>query len=94
MSKPYLGIGVGLASDYFKGNVAGLQFDINGGNPIWMPKAGLLYSLGNGNDIGITFEYIPEYENDLSFPSNDEEMPVIPLIVKSSHINFGLNYYF
>ncbi len=89
--KPYLGIGVELATDYFKGDVDGLPFNTNVVNPIWSPKIGLLYSLGNGKDIGITFEYIPEYEYNLSFLSGDE---VIPLVLKSSHFNFGLNYYF
>ncbi len=89
--KPFLGVAIGVTGDYFKGNVNGLPFKISGGNPIWMPKAGVLYALGNGKDIGITVEYIPEYDNDLSFPNGEE---TIPLLVKSSHLNFGLNYYF
>ena len=89
--KPFLGIAIGFTVDYFEGNVEGLRFKINGNNPVWIPKAGLLYALGNGKDIGITVEYIPEYDNDLSFPVGEE---LVPLIVKSSHLNFGLNYYF
>lgn len=89
--KPFLGVAIGVTGDYFEGNVNDLPFKISGGNPIWMPKAGVLYALGNGKDIGITVEYIPEYDNDLSFPNGET---TIPLLVKSSHLNFGLNYYF
>lgn len=89
--KPYFGVGIGMSGDYFEGNVAGNEFDINGGNPIWMPKAGIMYTLNNGKDISLTFDYIPEYDNDLSFPVGDE---IIPLDVNSSYINIGLNYYF
>jgi hypothetical protein len=88
---PFIGVGIGLVSDHFKGNVDAKPFKIAGGNPIWMPKAGVLFVLGNGHDIGLTVEYIPEYDNDLSFPDGEE---VIPLIVKSRYINIGLNYYY
>jgi hypothetical protein len=88
---PFIGVGIGLSGDHFKGNVDGIPFKIDGGNPIWMPKAGILFALGNGNDIGFTVDYIPEYKNDLSFPNGED---YIPLIVKSRYINLGLNYYF
>jgi hypothetical protein len=88
---PFIGVGIGLAGDNFKGNVDGIPFKIDGGNPIWMPKAGVLFALGNGNDIGFTVDYIPEYDNDLSFPNGED---YIPLVVKSRYINFGLNYYY
>ena len=89
--KPFLGVAIGLTGDNYKGNVTDFPFKISGGDPIWMPKIGLLYSLGSGKDIGVTVDYIPEYENDLSFPNGDV---IIPLIVKSSYFNFGLNFYF
>ncbi|MBV1924602.1 MAG: porin family protein [Flavobacteriaceae bacterium] len=90
--KPFIGVGIGLTAENFEGNVSGNEFDINSGNPIWMPKAGLMYTFKNGKDISLTFNYIPEYDNDLSFPIGEDE--VIPLKVNSSYINFGLNYYF
>lgn len=89
--KPFLGIGGGLTSDSYEGNVDGAPFDIKGGNPIWMPKAGLLFRLNNGKNVGLAVEYVPEYDNDLSFPYGDE---YIPLMVNSSYLNFSLNYYF
>lgn len=88
---PFLGIEIGLVGDNFKGNVDSAPFKIDGGNPIWMPKAGILFALGNGNDIGFRVDYIPEYDNDLSFPNGEN---YIPLIVKSRYINIGLNYYY
>jgi len=90
--KPYLGMGIGISGDYFEGNVSGDTFDINGGSPIWMPKAGIMYTLNNGKDISLAFDYIPEYENNLSFPVGEDQ--IIPLIVNSSYFNIGLNYYF
>ena len=89
--KPFLGIGIGLTQDSYKGNVSNIPFKIDGGDPIWMPKIGLLYAINNSKDIGITFDYIPEYTNDLSFPNGDV---IVPLIVKSSYFNFALNFYF
>ncbi|WP_443632745.1 hypothetical protein ABXT64_09790 [Candidatus Marifrigoribacter sp. Uisw_064] len=89
--KPFIGVGIGISGDYFKGNVAGNEFDISGGSPVWMPKAGIMYTINNGKDISLIFDYIPEYDNDLSFPVGEK---VIPLTVNSSFINIGLNYYF
>jgi len=89
--KPFVGIGFGLTSDSYKGNVANAPFKINGGDPIWTPKIGLLYAISSSKDVGITFSYIPEYTNDLSFPNDNM---IIPLIVRSSYYNFALNFYF
>lgn len=90
--KPFIGVGIGLTAENFEGNVSGNEFDINSGNPIWMPKAGLMYTFNNGKDISLTFDYIPEYDNDLSFPIGEDQ--VIPLKVNSNYINIGINYYF
>jgi hypothetical protein len=89
--KPFLGIGIGLTRDFYEGSVSNSSFKIDGGDPIWTPKIGLLYAINSNNDIGITFNYIPEYTNDLSFPSDNM---IIPLIVRSSYYNFALNFYF
>ena len=89
--QPFLGIGFGLTSDSYKGNVDNAPFKINGGDPIWTPKIGLLYAIDSSNNLGITFSYIPEYTNDLRFPDDDT---IIPLIVKSSYYNVALNFYF
>jgi hypothetical protein len=89
--KPFLGIGIGLTRDFYEGSVSNSSFKIDGGDPIWTPKIGLLYAINSNNDIGITFNYIPEYTNNLSFPSDNM---IIPLIVRSSYYNFALNFYF
>jgi hypothetical protein len=89
--KPFVGIGIGLTSDSYKGTVNNIPFKINGGDPIWTPKIGLLYAINSTKDLGITFNYIPEYTNDLSFPNDDM---IIPLKVRSSYYNFALNFYF
>jgi hypothetical protein len=89
--KPFAGIGFGLTRDSYKGTVSDLPFKIDGGDPIWSPKIGLLYAINSRHDIGMTFSYISEYTNDLSFPNDGE---IIPLIVKSSYYNFALNFYF
>jgi len=88
---PFLGIGIGLSSDHFNGSYDNKPYKITSGNPIWMPKAGVLYKLPNGKDIGLSIDYIPEYENNLSFPNDGV---FIPFIVKSSFLNIGINYYF
>mgnify|MGYP003626584308 CR=1 FL=1 len=90
--KPFVGIEIGLTRDFYEGSVSDSSFKIDGGDPIWTPKIGLLYAINSSNDIGITFNYIPEYTNDLSFP-NDDNL-IIPLIVSSSYYNFALNFYF
>jgi hypothetical protein len=89
--KPFAGIGFGLTRDSYEGTVSNIPFKIDGGDPIWSPKVGLLYAINSSKDIGFTFSYISEYTNDLSFP-NDQM--IIPLIVKSSYYNFALNFYF
>ncbi len=89
--KPFVGIGIGLTQDSYKGTVNNIPFKINGGDPIWTPKIGLLYAINSSKDVGITFNYIPEYTNNLSFPNDNM---IIPLIVRSSYYNFALNFYF
>jgi len=89
--KPFVGIGIGLTQDSYKGTVDNIPFKINAGEPIWTPKIGLLYAINSSKDVGITFNYIPEYTNDLSFPNDNM---IIPLIVRSSYYNFALNFYF
>jgi len=89
--KPFVGIGIGLTQDSYKGTVNNIPFKINAGEPIWTPKIGLLYAINSSKDLGITLNYIPEYTNDLSFPNDDV---IIPLIVRSSYYNFALNFYF
>jgi len=89
--QPFVGFGIGGTSDSFEGNVNGRTFDISGGNVIYAPKAGVLYKLKNGKHIGLVATYIPDYENDLSFPDGEA---VIPLIVNSQYLNIGINYFF
>lgn len=89
--KPLLGIGIGFAADRFKGNVNGQGFNIGGGNVFFTPKAGVLFALNNGGHLGLVANFIPRYENDLSFPRNNQ---VVPLIVNSQWTNINLIYYF
>jgi len=89
--QPFLGIGVGGISDSFDGSALGNAFDISGGNVIYVPKAGVLFQLNNGKHLGLSASYIPEYENDLSFPVGDQ---VVDLVVNTSSLNVGLFYIF
>lgn len=89
--KPLIGIGIGFAADRFKGNVAGEGFNIGGGNVFFTPKAGVLFALNNGGHLGLVANFIPRYDNDLSFPRNNQ---IIPLVVNSQWTNIGLVYYF
>ena len=89
--QPFLGFGIGATSDNFDGSFNNIPFDITGGNTIYVPKAGVLFRLNNGKHIGVVGQYISEYENDLSFPSNGE---VFPLIVNNRMIIVGVSYFF
>ena len=89
--KPLIGIGIGFAADRFKGNVNGEGFNISGGNVFFTPKAGVLFALNSGAHLGLVANFIPRYENDLSFPRNNQ---IIPLIVNSQWTNINLIYYF
>ena len=94
--QPFLGIGGGYSSDYYKGNIGSISFKDNGQNVYFVPKIGLLYQLKNNNHIGLTVSYIPEYDNDLSFLVNNEfdEIELRPFVINNSAITLGLNYYF
>lgn len=89
--KPFAGLSIGVTSDSFKGNVAGFDFDITGGNTLLVPRVGARLQLPNQKHIGLTLAYLSEYENNLSFPVNDA---VIPLIVNNKNFTLSLNYYF
>ncbi len=89
--KPFAGLSIGVTSDSFKGNIDDFNFDITGGNTILAPKIGARLQLPNQKHLGITFAYISEYENNLSFPVNNT---VIPLVVNNENITLSLNYYF
>ncbi len=91
--QPFLGIGYGYTSDYYNGTIGTIDFKDHDQNYFFIPKAGLLYKLNNGKHIGLTVSYISEYENDLSFRFG-EELTYYPLVIETSAINVGLNYYF
>lgn len=90
--QPFVGAGLGFGDNRFKGTYEDIEFKIDGGNGFFSPKAGVLYQLKNNKSIGLTVSYIPQYDNDLSFP--DAEGEIIPLIVNSEYINAGLFFYF
>lgn len=89
--KPFIGIAAGLTSDTYNGSVDGNDFNITGGNPIAAPKLGFRYLLKNNKHIGLTVTYLTGYENDLTFPTQNE---IIPLAVDVQTLTIGLNYYF
>lgn len=89
--KPFAGVSIGITSDSFKGEIDGFSFDITGGNTLLVPKIGARLQLPNQKHIGVTFSYLSDYENNLSFPTNDT---VIPLIVNNENFTLSFNYYF
>ena len=89
--KPYIGASVGAVANYYDGSIDGNDFDISGGNPIFVPRIGARYKLKNGSHLGATLSYITGYENDLTFPTETE---IIPLEIRVETFTFGLNYFF
>ena len=89
--QPLIGVGVGLVQDHYNGNYGNYKINRTEGSAFWIPKAGVLYSLDEKRSLGLIVSYIPEYENDLSFISDEE---VIPLIIKTHYINASLYLYF
>jgi len=89
--QPFVGIGIGAATESYDGFYNGDRIDQAEGNIFFQPKAGVLVGLNNGKKIGFTVSFIPEYETNLSFIKNNT---LIPLIVDSHYFNAGINYYF
>ena len=89
--QPLIGVGVGLVRDHYDGNYDGYKIKQTEGSAFWIPKLGVLFSLDDKKSLGIILSYIPEYENDLSFISDGE---LIPLIIDTHYINAGLFLYF
>ena len=88
---PFIGISGGTNWDRFSGDVNDDSFKIKSHNLIWASKAGVLFSLKNGKELGFTIDYIPEYGNELVIPINEE---LINVDISSSSFSFGLKYYF
>lgn len=89
--RPLIGIGIGLSSDHYKGNYNGYDLNEREGSAFAIPKVGVLFTLDDKKSLGIILSYIPEYENDLTFRTEDE---IIPLIIDTHYINAGLYLYF
>lgn len=90
--QPYIGFGIGFTGDYFKGSYNGDAFKIRGdGNVLWNPRAGVLFNLNEKHSIGLTVSYIPEYDNRLSFPAEEE---LIPLNSQTETIQTRVAFYF
>ena len=89
--KPFVGINYGYTMDYYKGVSGTVKFKDNKQNYFFLPKAGMLIQIENGNYIGITLSYISEYENNLSFNYDDI---FHPLVINNDFIIVGLNYSF
>lgn len=91
--KPFVGVGFGFTSDHYNGTIGTISFKDDGKNNYFLPKAGVLYQLNNGNHIGIVLSYISEYENNLSFYFGDDPT-LYPFVLETTALNLGLNYYF
>ena len=89
--KPLIGIGIGLSNDHYNGKYNGYKLNKRAGSAFAIPKLGMLFSMDEKKSIGVIFSYIPEYENDLTFRTEDE---IIPLIIDTHYINAGLYIYF
>jgi hypothetical protein len=89
--RPLIGIGIGLSSDHYKGNYNGYDLNERDGSVFAIPKLGVLFSLDEKKSLGVILSYIPEYENDLSFRTEDD---IIPLIIDTHFFNAGLYLYF
>ncbi len=89
--RPLAGIGVGLASDHYKGSYNGYDLNEREGSAFVIPRVGILFSLDEKKSLGVILSYIPEYENDLTFQTEDE---IVPLIIDTHYINAGLYLYF
>lgn len=89
--QPLLGIGIGLVRDNYNGYYDNYKVELTDGNAFWIPKVGVLFPLENKKALGLIVSYIPKYENDLSFISDGEE---VPLIIDTHYINAGLYFYF
>lgn len=89
--QPLIGVGVGLVRDHYNGHYNNYRIKQTEGSAFWIPKIGVLFSLDEKKSLGLIVSYIPEYENDLSFISDGEE---IPLIIDTHYINAGLYFYF
>jgi len=75
--QPYLGIGIGFSGDYFDGSYNGDSFKIRGdGSVLWNPRAGIIFNLNEKHSIGLTLSYIPAYDNTLTFPNEEEFIPL------------------
>lgn len=89
--KPFVAAAVGPTGDYYEGTLDGNDFDISGGNPIFVPRVGVRYELSNGHHLSASLSYITGYDNDLTFPTEEE---VIPLQIDVTTLTLGINYYF
>lgn len=89
--QPLVGISVGLVRDHYNGSYDIHKLDQTEGSAFVMPKVGVLFPLDAKKSLGVMLSYIPEYENDLTFRSGDE---IIPLIIDSHYINAGIYLYF
>ena len=89
--QPLIGVGIGIVQDKYDGAYKNFKIEQTKGSAFWIPKVGMLYSLDAKRSLGVIVSYIPEYENDLSFIGNGEE---IPLVIDTHYINAGLYLYF
>ncbi|NND63537.1 MAG: outer membrane beta-barrel protein [Flavobacteriaceae bacterium] len=89
--EPFVGIGIGFASDYFNGAYDGFRNVINSGNVYYAPRAGIIFNLKNNKAIGVTVSYLSEYTGDLDFRRGEV---VTKYQVNSQYLRTSLNFYF
>ncbi len=89
--EPFLGGGVNLHSNRFKGSLAGQQFNTTDGGGNYNLKAGFMYDIGNYR-LGLSFRYVPEYNSNASFLNEEKEL--VPLELKNNYFISRLEFHF
>ncbi|MEX0996621.1 MAG: outer membrane beta-barrel protein [Flavobacteriaceae bacterium] len=89
--EPFVGVGVNLHSDRFKGSLDGERFNSRDSDFNFNLKAGIMYEIGKQR-LGLSFRYIPEYTSDASFLNSLGEL--VPLDFKNNYFITRVEFHF
>lgn len=89
--EPFIGGGINLHSDRFKGSLDGERFNSRDGGFNYNLKAGVMYEIGKYR-LGLSFRYIPEYTSDASFLNSEGELAKLDL--KNNYFMSKLEFHF